>query len=115
MKLNQKVRYAVGCLFELSKNIGSFMTAEAIAHRLSIPASYAHKVLQAMSHAGFVLSHKGLGYKLARPLAEITALQVIETMTADVDPNATNPDMAIAFENRINIMLSNVSLEALCK
>lgn len=115
MKLNQKVRYAVGCLFELSKNIGTFIGAEAIAHRLNIPVSYAHKVLQAMAHAGFVVSQKGLGYKLARPLGEITALQVIETMTADVDPNATNPDMAVAFETQINKMLSNVSLEVLCK
>jgi Rrf2 family protein len=102
-------------LFELSKNIGTFIGADAIAHRLNIPASYAHKVLQAMSRAGFVISQKGLGYKLARPLAEITALQVIETMTADVDPNATNPDMAVTFEIQINKMLSNVSLEALCK
>src|SRR5687767_9074341 len=102
MRLNQKVRYAVACLFELSKHMGTFVGAEAIANRQHIPAAYAHKILQAMVHAGFVISQKGLGYQLARPLADITALQVIETMTADVDPNASNPDMGMLLESRIN-------------
>ncbi len=116
MRLNQKVRYAVGCLFELSKNIGTFLGTDAIAHRQNIPPAYAHKVLQAMAKAGFIVSQKGLGYKLARPLADITALEVIETMTAEVDPNATNPDMGMLFESRINKMLSSVKLgEVLCK
>lgn len=110
MRLNQKVRYAVACLFELSKHLGMFIGADAIAHRQNIPPAYAHKVLQAMAHAGFVISQKGLGYKLARPLAEITALEVIETLTADVDPNASNPDMGILLESRINKVLESVTL-----
>lgn len=116
MRLNQKVRYAAGCLFELSKQIGEFMGAEAIAARQSIPPAYAHKVLQAMAHAGLVVSQKGLGYKLARPLSEITALDVIETMTADVDANSSNPDLGILLEARINKALEGVTLgDLICR
>jgi len=110
MRLNQKIRYAVACLFELSKHVGTFVGADAIAHRQNIPAAYAHKVLQAMAHEGLVISQKGLGYRLARPLDEITALQVFETMSTDVDPNASNPDMGILLENRINKVLEAVTL-----
>jgi len=113
MRLNQKVRYAVACLFELSKQLGTFVGADVIAHRQNIPPAYAHKILQAMVHAGFVFSQKGLGYQLARPLAEITALEVIETMTADVDPNASNPDMGVLLESRINKVLENMTLAEL--
>jgi Rrf2 family protein len=116
MKLNQKVRYAVACLFELSKHLCEFIDADTIASKQTIPAAYAHKVLQALARAGIVVSQKGVGYKLARPLADITALQVIETMTADVDPNASNSDMGMLFEARINKILEGVTLgEVLCK
>lgn len=113
MKMNQKVRYAVGCLFELSKSPFEFLDTEFIASRQNIPTAYAHKVLQAMAHAGFVYSQKGLGYKLAKPLSDITALEVIETMTVDADMTATNPDMGILFEQRINKILSEVTLSQL--
>ena len=36
MKLNQKVRYAVGCLFELSKHLAEFIDAEYIASNVLI-------------------------------------------------------------------------------
>src|SRR5260221_10639357 len=93
MKLNQKVRYGVGCLFELSKNPYEYMEADEIAKRQTIPAAYAQKILQTLAHEGFVYSMKGLGYKLARPLGEITALSLIDSLSKDVDANTTNPDM----------------------
>jgi len=115
MKLNQKVRYGVGCLYELSKYSTDYMDAELIAVHQGIPGAYAHKVLQLLSHAGLVFAQKGMGYKLARPLSEITALEVIELLTSDLDPNASNPDIGKRLEKRINEELGNFTLDELIK
>ena len=113
MKMNQKVRYGVGCLFELSKSPNEYIDADKIAARQVIPAAYAHKVLQVLANAGLVFAQKGVGYKLARPLHDITALEVIELLTADVDPNASNPDMGVLLEKRINKALGSFTLDEL--
>lgn len=113
MRLNQKVRYGVACLFELSKFPTEYMDTDHIIHKQNIPPAYAHKILQTLAHAGLVFSMKGAGYKLARPLSEITALEVIETLTKDMDPTDSNPDMGILFEERINKALGAFTLAEL--
>ena len=113
MRLNQTIRYGVACLYELSKSWGDYIDASFIATRQNIPLAYTHKVLQAMSHAGLVFAQKGAGYKLTRPLSEITALEVFEALSKDVDPNASNPDIGIRFEQRINQALGNLTLSEL--
>ncbi len=113
MKLNQKVKYGVACLFEMSKHPLEYMNTDELASRQNIPAAYAQKVLQAMAHANLVIGLKGAGYKLARPLSNITALEVIEALTADIDPNASNPDMGVVLERRINQALGSFTLAEL--
>jgi len=113
MRLNQKVRYGVACLFELAQFPGEYMDSDHMARKQNIPPAYAHKVLQAMVHGGLVFALKGVGYKLARPLASITALEVIEALTKDLDPNASNPDMGIVLEERINKALGSFTLAEL--
>lgn len=113
MRINQKVKYGVACLFELSKYALEFLDAERIAFNQNIPCAYAHKVLQAMAHAGLVYAVKGVGYRLARPLANITALEVMEALTVDIDPNASNPDMGLQLEKRVNQALGSFTLDEL--
>lgn len=110
MKLNQRVRYGVACLYELSKNPGEYMDALEIARRQTIPPAYAQKVLHTLAQAGLIFAQKGLGYKLARPLSHITATEVIDMLTAEVDPNQSNPDMGVLLEARINKALGTVTL-----
>src|SRR4051812_33885917 len=102
MRINQKVKYGVACLFELSKAPTEFQDAENIASKQNIPPAYAQKVLQSLAHAGLIFSAKGLGYRLARPLSNITALEVMEALTVDTDVNHTNPDMGVLLEKRVN-------------
>jgi Rrf2 family protein len=111
MRLNQKVRYAVACLFELSKHLGEYLDANQIAFKQNIPSAYAHKILQVLAHAGLVLALKGAGYQLARPLKEITALEVIESLGKETDPNDSLPDMGFRFEQRINQALSGLTMD----
>lgn len=113
MKLNLKVQYGVACLFELSKFPGEYMDAEHLASKQSIPPAYAHKILQSLSHTGLVFALKGVGYRLSRPLAHITALEVVEALSAEADPTATNPEIGTLFERRINKALGSFTLAEL--
>ena len=110
MKLNHKVRYGIACLLELSKSLGEFIDAEFIAARQAIPPAYAHKVLQALAHAQIVMSQKGLGYRLARPLANITALEVIEALTISAGTDTVIAGPGDAIERRIQFTLGSMTL-----
>lgn len=111
MKLNHRVQYGIACLIELARRLGEFIDAEMIASRQSIPPAYAHKVLQSLAHAGLVFSQKGLGYRLARPLSEITALEVIEALTVSAETPASG--MGGMIERRINNVLESCTLAEL--
>jgi Rrf2 family protein len=113
MRLNQKVKYGVACLFELSKTPTEFRDAEDISRKQVIPPAYTQKILHSMVNAGLVIALKGVGYRLTRPLSSITALEVMEALTVDVDPNATNPDMGILLEKRVNQALGSFTLAEL--
>ena len=110
MKLNLKVQYGVACLFELSKHPGEYMDAQEIASKQNIPPAYAHKILQSLSHVGLVYAVKGIGYRLSRPLANITALELVEALSVEPDPTATNPEIGAVLERRINKMLGSFTL-----
>lgn len=113
MRINQKVKYGVASLFELAKSPTQFQDAERIAAAQHIPPAYAHKVLQALAHAGMVLALKGVGYRLAKPLGSITALEVMEALTSDVDQNVSAPDMGALLERRVNLALCSFTLDEL--
>jgi len=113
MRINQKVKYGVACLFELSKTPTEFRGAEDISTKQSVPPAYAQKILHSLAQAGLIYSLKGVGYRLTRPLSSITGLEVMEALTADIDPNATNPDMGILLEKRVNQALGSFTLAEL--
>ncbi len=112
MKINQKIRYGVACLYELSKTPNEFMHTEEIAAKQTIPLAYAHKVLQSLSREGLVSSLKGTGYRLRRPLSEITAFDVIEAMSHD-EASDTKDDLGALLEARINKALGSFTLHDL--
>ena len=109
MKLNQTIRYAVLCLFELAKEPLEYFEAELLSRLLQIPSAYAQKVLQALAHAGLVIGLKGAGYKLARPLSHISALNVIEALSKD-QARTQAFDASGLLEKRINLALDNCKL-----
>ena len=113
MRINQKIKYGVACLFELSKAATEFRDAEEISTKQSIPPAYAQKILQSLAHAGLIFALKGVGYRLTRPLSSITALEVMEALTVDVDPNLSNPDMGMLLEKRVNEALGSFTLAEL--
>jgi Rrf2 family protein len=61
------------------------MPASRLAEFHGVPGAYLAKHLQALARAGIITSIQGPrgGYRLARPAAEITLLEVVEAVEGD--------------------------------
>jgi len=82
--ISQTAEYALRAVTVLASHAGRPLTAQQIAVRTRVPASYLSKVLQALGRAGLVQAQRGLrgGYVMSRPLGELSVLDVINA----VDP-----------------------------
>jgi Rrf2 family protein len=82
--ISQTAEYALRAVTVLASHPDCPLTAQQIAARTRVPASYLSKVLQALGRAGLVQARRGLGggYVICRPLAELSVLDVINA----VDP-----------------------------
>ena len=82
--ISQTSEYALRAVVALGGGPGRSMSTQQIAAQTKIPASYLSKVLQSLGRAGVVASQRGQrgGFVLARPLDELTILDVINA----VDP-----------------------------
>lgn len=81
---SRTTEYAMRAVLALAAGDGKSMTTQQIADAMLVPRSYLSKVLQALVHAGLVISKRGLsgGFVLARPTTELNLLQIL---------NAVNP------------------------
>jgi Rrf2 family protein len=81
MQLGEGVEWSIHCCALLA-NLppGTTLTAARLAEFHGVPAAYLAKHLQALSQAGIVESVPGRrgGYRLGRPAAEITLLDLVE-------------------------------------
>jgi FeS assembly SUF system regulator len=108
LRLSKLTDYAVVVLVRLSDNErggvccgGLVQTSPGIALATGVPEPTVAKVLKALAGAGLVLSQRGArgGYRLARPLGEISVADVISAvdgpiaLTACVDGGAGGCDV----------------------
>jgi Rrf2 family protein len=79
MKLQRDVEYGLMGLIDLER-LDEPVSARALAERLSVPGELLSKVLQRLQRAGLVAAVRGArgGYRLRRPLSEISLREVIE-------------------------------------
>jgi Rrf2 family protein len=79
MKLQRDVEYGLMGLIDLDRSPAT-VSARILAKRLGVPGELLSKVLQRLQRAGLVTAVRGSrgGYRLRRPLAEISLRQVIE-------------------------------------
>src|SRR5690349_17460564 len=82
--ISQTGEYALRAVVCLGNEGGRPLTTQVIAERAQVPVDYLAKVLQGLGRAGLVRSRRGLGggFVLARPLDELTVLDVVNA----VDP-----------------------------
>jgi|SRR5438094_4338991 len=83
MRLGQGVEWALHCVTLLALvPADRTMPAARLAEFHGVPPAYLSKTLQDLSRAGIVSSEPGRtgGYRLGRPLTEITILDVVEAV-----------------------------------
>lgn len=82
--ISQTAEYALRAVVYLGSQVGQPVTTQRVAAATQVPVGYLSKVLQALGKAGLVDAQRGLrgGYALARPLDELTVLDVVNS----VDP-----------------------------
>lgn len=82
MQVGEGVEWALHCCTLLAVLPAGTLPAARLAEFHGVPAAYLAKQLQALARAGIVESGRGPrgGYRLARPPAEITVLDVVEAV-----------------------------------
>ncbi len=80
--LSQTVEYALRVMVTLAAFPEERVAAAALAVRTRAPADYLSKVLQGLAKARLIAGRRGVGggYRLARPAAKISVLEVIRAV-----------------------------------
>jgi Rrf2 family protein len=89
VKLSEGVEWGAHCAVVLSVlPPGAALPTGKLAEYHAVPVAYLAKHLQAMSRAGILESTQGPkgGYRLARPPAEISLLEVVEAIDGGQQP-----------------------------
>jgi Rrf2 family protein len=95
IKMNRTLAYGLACLHYLGQNGGRWNQVAEISRLQGLPAPYCNKVLQALSHAGFVESQKGKGYRLRKDLDAISVWQLMEAFTFNHAPELGKKEIGI--------------------
>jgi Rrf2 family protein len=80
----QKAEYALRAITALATTSKRALTTREIATQTGAPAPYLSKVLQELRRAGIVRAARGLhgGFRLHRPVSELSVLEVIQAVDA---------------------------------
>jgi len=84
--ISTKTIYAVAALNELgAANSGEVLKIKEIAARASVPQSFLEQILLELKKQGILISVKGAygGYKLAKPLKDISLKDIIMILETD--------------------------------
>lgn len=129
MQLNLSTDYALRSLLVLADSDDGVSSSD-ISHQIGIEREFTLKILRQLHEGGFVEAIRGRrgGYKLSRPLAQISLLEVLSHMEDSMyinrclEPdhfcsrNGVNKGCAarnfyLAFQTRLENMLGNISLQ----
>lgn len=88
MWISTKAQYGMRALVEVAMWGGEPVSLKTIAQRQLISHQYLEQIFALLRRAGIVDSVRGArgGYRLARPLDEIDALEVVELLEGSVAP-----------------------------
>ncbi len=132
MRLTRAGEYAVRCMLYLCrKGQGNLVSRQEIAGNANIPAHFLAKIAQQLAKAGFIEIRQGArgGFVLSQKPADISLLQVVETMIGEIYLNdcIIRPESCVSqtgcavhqvwltARNQLRATLAGVSLEDLLK
>ena len=86
--LSSSAEYALRAMVWLAASGAGRQTTQDIGEGTGVPLAYLSKVLQALARAGLVQSQRGLGggFRIARPIAEISALDIVDAVDGPPPP-----------------------------
>lgn len=86
MRMTQEADYAVRLIYLLAQNRSAVQGASELSARAAVPERYTLKILSKLRSKRLVESVKGAkgGYRLAKEPAEISFLDIIETIDGEV-------------------------------
>lgn len=87
ISITSKSVYALSALVELAHHEGGDpIPVSEIAKRRDLPAQFLEQLFGTLRRANIVISRRGVkgGYALARPAAEISALEVVQTLDGQI-------------------------------
>ncbi|MGI8633148.1 MAG: RrF2 family transcriptional regulator [Solirubrobacterales bacterium] len=90
ISVTSKSRYAVLALAELSLSGDGPVPTSQVAERREMPVQFLEQLFATLRRAGFLVSQRGVGggYRLARPAAEITVLDIVQALDGQVGQEA---------------------------
>lgn len=85
LELTRRGDYAVRAMLALGRPDAYQLTAAALATATGIPGGYVPQVMGDLVRAGLVANRRGRsgGYRLARPAAEVSLLEIVEAVEGD--------------------------------
>lgn len=86
LKLNRITDYAIIVLAQMAREPNRLVTAPQLAQDSAVPLPTVAKVLKDLAREAVLVSERGVhgGYRLARPPAEISVLQIIRALEGPV-------------------------------
>lgn len=81
--LSKTAEYALRIVASLAADPDAQKAADQLAEQTQVPRRYLHRVLQGLARAELVESRSGPGggYRLSRPAAELTILEVVNAVS----------------------------------
>lgn len=85
LELTRRGDYAVRAMLALARPETDQLTAAALADATAIPGGFVPQVMGDLVRAGLVANRRGRsgGYRLARPAAEVSLLDIVEAVEGD--------------------------------
>lgn len=93
ISITSKSVYALSALVELAQHEGGDpIPVSELARRRELPAQFLEQLFGALRRANVVSSRRGVkgGYVLARPAAQISALEVVQTLDGEISEEQLN-------------------------
>jgi len=82
MRLSRSSEHAIRCLVFMAQRDGKVCSVKTLSDALGIPYKFLGRLMSRLGSAGVVIARhgKGGGYRIARPLREVTLADVVEVV-----------------------------------
>jgi Rrf2 family protein len=90
MWISTRAQYGMRALVEIAMHGDAAVSLKTVSERQGISLHYLEQIIAVLRRAGYVESTRGAygGYKVAKPMTEITALEVTELLEGSLAPVA---------------------------